>query len=178
VSKEWEDPEPDWVPLRQAVFKFGMTADDDSAGIYDKPLPGLSEFKALSPELLRQAAIEFEASATAPFSRRQLTKMLMEKSGAHIAEIDPITLTFSFVFKDTALRGATACGGPRWVILYDPQKQPSIPTHGAMPRPYSTLRALSWVATKKLHVTASKTKRFVRRLAWSFGISWFAPSVA
>ena len=56
----WTEPLASWMPLRQAVFKFGMTEDEETAAIYDTPFLDLSNFKeiASSPALLHEAIIE------------------------------------------------------------------------------------------------------------------------
>jgi hypothetical protein len=108
-KEQWEESQPGWMPLRQAVFQFGMTDDDEA--VHDKPLPNLSEFQASSSELLRQWAVAFEASATAPSSRLQLEEMLLKKSGADRVEIDLTASTFSFEF------GKSVYGGTPWAIL-------------------------------------------------------------
>jgi hypothetical protein len=113
-------PHSNWLPLRQAVFRFGMTEDDEAAAIHDKPLLCPSEFKEIaeSSALLHQTTIDIEESANPPFSMHQLTKKLLEISGAHKVEIDPITSTFSFVFSHTPF---VAFGGTPWGILAEPQ---------------------------------------------------------
>jgi hypothetical protein len=111
-KKQRAEPHASWVPLRQAVFKFGMTADDEAAAIHEKPFREFDE-SASSLELLRQMTIEAEESASVPFSRLQLAKMLLEKSGAHRVVIDPTASTFSFDFGSSS----TAYAGTPWAIL-------------------------------------------------------------
>jgi hypothetical protein len=128
IDSQWPEAQAGWIPLRQAVFKFGMTEDDEAASIHDKPFLGLSKDIFEQPDSLHQKLKNREANdaeiakrATTPFSRRQLTKMLKENSGAHSAEIEPTTLTFSFDFTDPSRRGSTGFGGPPWSILCEPQ---------------------------------------------------------
>jgi hypothetical protein len=112
------------MPLRQAVFKYGMTEDDKAAAIHDKPLPGPSEFKEISASRAssRQTTIELEERAITPFSRRQLTRMLKENSGAQEVEIDSGSSTFSFSFYGTSYRSVEMSSGPPWALLEEPRK--------------------------------------------------------
>ena len=68
------EPAADWLPLREAVFIFGV-ADDMATDLDDKPFDKLTDAEIA------------EISAT-PFSIDRLTQMLEEKSGATRAEID------------------------------------------------------------------------------------------
>ena len=93
------EPAADWLPLNRAVFTFGVAADDTD--LRDKPFDALTDAEIV------------EIGAT-PFSKRRLTQMLEEKSGATRAEIDSGVLTFSFFFVGN---GSTLIGGPPWTIL-------------------------------------------------------------
>jgi hypothetical protein len=99
-------PKKTWLPLRRAVFAFGMTEDEALAAIHDRP------FLELSKE---------EVGSAAPYSRRQLAKKLKQLSGADDAEIDPDRSTFSFDFS------ALAIGGPPWGFLDRPETVPTDP---------------------------------------------------
>jgi len=94
------EPAADWVPLRKAVFTFGVAADDTAADLFDKPLDTLTN-------------AEIAAISDKP-SIRRLTRMLKEESGATGVNIDTDALIFSFLFVDN---GATSFGGPPWAIL-------------------------------------------------------------
>ena len=95
------EPAADWLPLRKAVFIFGVAADDMATDLDDKQFDKLTDAEIA------------EISAT-PFSIDRLTQMLEEKSGAARAEINSRTLTFSFAFVDN---GATSISGLPWTIL-------------------------------------------------------------
>lgn len=125
-DKQWAEPQDNWMPLRQAVFVFGMTEDEKAPAIHDQPILGLSE-DDFDPESRRRELskkLESETNdseiaerATAPFSRRQLTKMLQGKSGAHSAEIDPNTSTFLFDFRNASGGATSSTFGPPWAFL-------------------------------------------------------------
>jgi hypothetical protein len=113
----WNEPQVDWMPLRLAVFKFGMTEDDEAAGIHDKPFLGISKEDFAHPGFLHQKLKKREANdaeianrTTVPFSRSQLAGMLERKSGARRAEINPNTLTFSFSFRSGSIIAAAPWG--------------------------------------------------------------------
>jgi hypothetical protein len=103
-KKQWLRPEADWLPIRQAVFIFGVAEGRTDADFYDKPFDKLTQ-------------AEIVESSISPFSLRQLTTILEQKSGAHKAEINPTTGTFSFEFADKRVEG-----GPPWAILERPEK--------------------------------------------------------
>jgi hypothetical protein len=95
TKKRWAEPKANWLPLRQAVFTFGMAADDAAA------------------DLIGSTPVRHPT----PFSTRQLTQMLADRSGASKAEIDPIGSTFLFSF------GAKGVfGGPPWAIVDEPRE--------------------------------------------------------
>jgi hypothetical protein len=85
-QKRWVKPEADWVPLKQAVFRYAI-ADPADSDLSDEQVIDLTEAKivTLNPMFLSLA---------------QLTKMLKDKSGAIHAEIDRSTSTFSFLFPE------------------------------------------------------------------------------
>jgi hypothetical protein len=82
------------------VFTFGVAAHEIPADFHDKPFNPLTTVQT--------------AEIGTPFSTRQLTQMLKEKSGASRADVDLGTLTFSFSFLGN---GSTLIGGPPWTIL-------------------------------------------------------------
>ena len=98
-KNEGAEPKVDWLPIRLAVFKFGMADDDQVSGLQEKPLDELSdsEINNLGPML---------------YSRSQLTRLLEAKSGANTATIDTTFGKFSFQLAD----GSTIAGTP-WAIL-------------------------------------------------------------
>jgi hypothetical protein len=69
-KKQWLRPEADWLPIRQAVFIFGVAEGRTDADFYDKPFDKLTQ-------------AEIVESSISPFSLRQLTTILEHKSGAH-----------------------------------------------------------------------------------------------
>jgi hypothetical protein len=126
-EKQWAESRDTWIPLRKAVFVFGMTEDEEAAAIHDQPFLGLSkddfELIATDPESGHQNLkkklnneandAEIAERATAPFSRRQLAKMLQDNSEADSAEIDPNTSTFLFRFRVSG-GGASLLGVSPW----------------------------------------------------------------
>jgi hypothetical protein len=68
-KKQWAEPEVDWLPLSQAVFKFGVAEDGIANYPNEKPLYELTD-------------AEMAESRETPFSVCQLTKMLEKESGA------------------------------------------------------------------------------------------------
>ena len=104
-KKQWAQPEADWLPLRKAVFTFGAPEDSIANDLHDKALNKLTE-----PEMVE--------SGVAPFSIRQLTKMLEEESGAKKVEINPTSSSFSFSFEFDG--GASSMGGSPWAIIEEP----------------------------------------------------------
>jgi hypothetical protein len=128
-----DEPRANWIPLRDAVFKFGMTEDDEAAGIHDKPFLGLSKDNFAHPGFLHQKLQNREANdaeaakrATTPFSRSQLAKMLERQSGAHCAEIDSNTLTFLFSFRSGSIMGAAPWGFLAERRIGDAQAEPRL----------------------------------------------------
>jgi hypothetical protein len=127
-DKQWAEPRDTWIPLRQAVFVFGMTEDDEAAAIHDEPFLGLStdDFASIATQEVLQKLkkklkseandAEIAERAAAPFSRRQLTRMLKDRSGAHSAEIDPNTSTFLFHFRSVSGSGASLLGVSPWEL--------------------------------------------------------------
>jgi hypothetical protein len=127
-DKQWAEPQDSWIPLRQAVFVFGMTEDEVVAAIHDKPFLGLSkdDFELIVTESGHQNLkkklnsdandAEIAERATAPHSRRQLTEMLKDRSGAHSAEIDPNTSTFLFYFRSVSGSGVSLLGVSPWEL--------------------------------------------------------------
>jgi hypothetical protein len=95
------EPAADWLPLKRAVFTFGVAADDMAIDHHDRPFDTLTD-------------AEIAEIGTTPFSIRRLTRMLEEMSGATRAEIDLGMLAFSFFFVGN---GSTLIGGPPWTIL-------------------------------------------------------------
>jgi hypothetical protein len=104
-KKKWAQPEADWVPLKQAVFRFGVTEDSNSTNFPDKPFHELTE-------------AEIAESSGSPSALGELTKMLKERTGAYEAKIDLDKCTFSFSFH-SAGGGASCMGGPPWTILQE-----------------------------------------------------------
>jgi hypothetical protein len=124
-DKQWAEAQKGWIPLRQAVFVFGMTEDEEAAAIHDQPFLGLSKddfepdsgLQVLKKKLKSEANdAEIAERATAPYSRRQLTKMLKDQSGAHDAEIDPNTSAFLFRFPSVSGSGASLLSVSPWEL--------------------------------------------------------------
>lgn len=103
-KNEGAEPKVDWLPIRLAVFKFGIAEDDQVSGLQETTLDELSdsEIKNLGPML---------------YSRSQLTRLLEAKSGANTVTIDTTFGKFSFQLAD----GSTIAGTP-WAILPESQK--------------------------------------------------------
>jgi hypothetical protein len=119
------------IPLRQAVFVFGMTEDEEAAAIHDQTFLGLSKddfasiatddpqegLQRLNKKLKSEANdAEIAERVNAPFSRRQLTRMLKDRSGAQSAEIDPNTSSFLFHFRSFSGSGASLLGVSPWEL--------------------------------------------------------------
>jgi hypothetical protein len=104
---QWAEPEVDWLPLSQAVFKFGVAEDGIANDLIEKPLHELAQ-------------AEKAEDGTTPFSVGQLTEILERKSGARAAEINLTSSTFSFSFDFHG--GASSMGGPPWAIIEVPKK--------------------------------------------------------
>jgi hypothetical protein len=109
-------PAADWLPLREAVFIFGVAADDMTTDVDDKPFDTSTDAETR------------EIDAT-PSLIRRLTQMLEEKSGATRAEIDSSASIFSFFFDDN---GSMSISGPPWTILSGGTAHtPQVPTRTA-----------------------------------------------
>ena len=122
------EPEPNWMPLRQAVFTFGIAEDRRASKLRDKP-----------------------------FSLRELTRTLEEKSGAQEAKIDRAASNFSFEFvRDEG--GVQVFFGPPWAYIEEPRE--TFSTRGSTLRRYSMRRGSSGSVTKKPHVTANDSEQF------------------
>lgn len=87
-GRQWLEPQADWLPLTQAVFKTFF--EPTEAEIADDSLerPSLGELEA----------------------------MLKEETGANSAKIDPATGTFSVSFRSPG-GGVSGMFGPPWAIL-------------------------------------------------------------
>jgi hypothetical protein len=96
-TRHWPEPQADWLPISQAVFRFGLAVNGGSSAAYGKPLHECTES-------------EIVESSTQPLSLTELTKMLKEKTNALEVEIDPVKGIFSFSFL-TAGGGASCLGG-------------------------------------------------------------------
>lgn len=97
MSKEtWTEPQASWVPLKTAVFKFGIF-DDASAS---------------SEEQLSATTSEMRTSGNR--SLAELTNLVKEKCGASSVVIDPMTATFTILFPEGDARKFT---GPPWYLL-------------------------------------------------------------
>jgi hypothetical protein len=116
------------MPLRQAIFTFGIAEDGRASELPDKP-----------------------------FSLRELTSTLKEKSGAQEAKIDRARSRFSFDFvcDEGGVLGLLARPGH---ILRSPERR--ISTRGSTLRRYSMRRGSSGSVTKKPHVTANDSEQF------------------
>lgn len=115
TKKSWAEAEVSWLPLAQAIFAFGISADDMKPALYDMARYELTKVDSSKIDTTR-------ALSPIAFSIRQLTQMLQEKSGARKAEIDPIRSTFAFSFDDTEI-----LAGPPWAILDEPRETAQSP---------------------------------------------------
>jgi hypothetical protein len=93
-----------------------------SDDLHDKPLHELTE-------------AEMAESHATPFSVRELTRMLEEKTGARKAEINPTSCTFSFSFDFDGVASLT--GGPP---SRNRERPPPALIGDSMPRHYSIPR--------------------------------------
>ncbi len=89
-KRQWPEPQADWLPLSQAIFRIGIGDGPGSRARHEKPLQELT--------------------------LNELATMLREKSHASEAEIDPVNATFLFSFH-TPGRDVSRMGGAPWAIL-------------------------------------------------------------
>jgi hypothetical protein len=102
-TKKWTEPEAEWVPLKQAIFRFGV-ADAENGTASDLSNAQLYELKEA----------EIGVSVIALLSLAQLTEVLKDKSGASTAAIDVPTSTFSIHFAEGRTRSFK---GAPWELL-------------------------------------------------------------
>jgi hypothetical protein len=130
VKNQRAEPEPNWMPLRQAVFTFGIAEDGRASELRDKPFYDLTE-----AEVVEITAI--------PSSLRELTSTLKEKSGAQEAKIDRARSSFSLVFvRDEG--GVEMFFGPPWAAIEEPRETILNPRLG---RPCFTRAHRQWQPT-------------------------------
>jgi hypothetical protein len=129
-DKQWTEPQDNWIPLRQAVFVFGMTEDKEVAAMHGQPFLGLTtdDFASIATDpqeglqkLNKKLKSEVNDAkiaerVNAPSSRRQLTEMLKDQSGADGAEIDANTSTFLFRSRSVSGSGASLLDVSPWEL--------------------------------------------------------------
>jgi hypothetical protein len=122
-KKKWAEPEAEWVPLKPAVFRFGISE--------------VAASDLSSEQLFELREAETRASEIEFLSLVQLTKILKDKSGASYAEIDPSSATFSVLFSEGSPR---RLAGTPWELLKNiPEVMMPTPTgatHPSLPPDY------------------------------------------
>jgi hypothetical protein len=114
-TKKWTEPEAEWVPLKQAIFRFGV-ADAENGTASDLSNAQLYELKEA----------EIGVSVIALLSLAQLTEVLKDKSGASTAAIDVPTSTFSIHFAEGRTRSFK---GAPWELLNEIPHRVIYPPH-------------------------------------------------
>jgi hypothetical protein len=104
---KWAVPSTDWVQLKQAIFRFGVSEEHLSSHLSNKPDLANEQLSKLLGPTIGATPVQF-------FSLRQLSKILEDKSGANSAQIDPSSTTFCILFSEGTTRRFQ---GTPWELL-------------------------------------------------------------
>jgi hypothetical protein len=105
-----QKPQSKWLPLRQAVFRFGIGPDSGH------PQTEFFSYAAFL-ESKNSPGPQREALSVTARSLQDLAEILREKSGADFVEINQTATEPNFVF---TWRDGLCIGGSPWAILAEP----------------------------------------------------------
>jgi hypothetical protein len=109
---QWPERQPDWVPIRLAVFRFDVSPDPARRL---RPFTE-AELKASSEAPKTDFSETPPSPKLIPLALDQLAEMLKARSGAREVQIDPHEGTFSFSAQSFS-GGGSCTGGPPWAML-------------------------------------------------------------
>jgi hypothetical protein len=117
-KKQWIEPEPGWLPLRQAPFSM-LKREGGVTTPAKKSAPEKISGSELLARIKSWAMVEERGSSqNDETSLDQLEQILAEKSGADRVQINQADSTFSFWFGPRQTGGGTCLiSGSPWIIL-------------------------------------------------------------
>jgi hypothetical protein len=159
------EPLPNWIPLRRAIFQFGVDDEPDD------------ELDALLEEVRELIKSKHTDHTARPFSLNALIEMLRQRTKANELTIDPTEGTFSFSF-DSSEYGSCVVGGRPWDILAPPLNDAKLdPRRQAKPSREGLIRVGKREAT--YHAQQFSAARDATRVVWHhFMLPTFARAVA